>query len=55
MRRNCLIIVAAILISSASAAIGAEGDAKRGAAVYRACGACHSLEPGLHLTGPSLA
>ena len=33
----------------------AEGDAKRGAAAYRACAACHSLEPGLQLTGPSLA
>ena len=33
----------------------AEGDAKRGAAAYRACVACHSLEPGVQLTGPSLA
>jgi cytochrome c len=32
-----------------------EGDAKRGAEAYRACVACHALEPGLHLTGPSLA
>ncbi|MGE0854282.1 MAG: cytochrome c family protein [Hyphomicrobiaceae bacterium] len=28
---------------------------KRGGEVYRACAACHSLEPGVHLTGPSLA
>ena len=33
----------------------AEGDAKRGAEAYRACVACHALEPGSHLTGPSLA
>lgn len=33
----------------------ADGDAKAGAKNYRACAACHSLEPGVHLTGPSLA
>lgn len=33
----------------------AAGDAERGASAYRACIACHSLEPGRHLTGPSLA
>jgi len=35
--------------------VAAEGDAGRGGRVYRACIACHSLEPGIHLTGPSLA
>lgn len=44
-----------ILVSAALSSASADGDAKRGAAVYRACVACHSLEPGLHLTGPSLA
>lgn len=32
----------------------AAGDVERGVQVYRACVACHALEPGLHLTGPSL-
>ena len=32
----------------------AEGDARRGGEVYRACVSCHSLDPGVHLTGPSL-
>ena len=32
-----------------------EGNATRGAEAYRACVACHALEPDLHLTGPSLA
>lgn len=32
----------------------AEGDVQRGVQVYRACVACHALEPGLHLSGPSL-
>ena len=33
----------------------AAGDAKRGASAFRACVACHSIEPGMHRTGPSLA
>ena len=33
----------------------AVGDAERGAQVFRSCAACHSLEPGEHRTGPSLA
>ena len=32
-----------------------EGNAARGAAVFGQCVACHSVEPGVHLTGPSLA
>ncbi len=35
--------------------LAAQDDAKRGAAAYRACIACHTVEPGRHLTGPSLA
>lgn len=31
------------------------GDPVKGREVYRACVACHSLEPGEHKTGPSLA
>jgi cytochrome c len=32
-----------------------EGDGARGAAVFGQCVVCHSVEPGVHLTGPSLA
>lgn len=35
-------------------AVAAE-DVQRGAKAYQACVACHSLEPGRHFTGPSLA
>ena len=28
---------------------------KKGAQAYRICAACHSLQPGVHLSGPSLA
>jgi len=31
------------------------GDPVKGQEVYRACAACHSLEAGRHMTGPSLA
>lgn len=31
------------------------GDPLKGQKVFRACSACHSLEPGRHMTGPSLA
>jgi cytochrome c len=53
--RACFLISAALLISAASHAAYADGDPKRGARVYGACAACHSLEPALNLTGPSLA
>lgn len=33
----------------------AEGEASKGAELFRHCAACHSLEPNRHLTGPSLA
>lgn len=45
-----------ILLASAGAALAqAEGDVKRGGEIYGSCVACHSLNPGVHLTGPSLA
>ena len=31
------------------------GDPARGASAFRQCAACHSITPGVHLTGPSLA
>jgi cytochrome c len=34
---------------------GAEGNADQGAQYFRACAACHSLQPGRNMTGPSLA
>jgi cytochrome c len=33
----------------------AAGDASRGVQAFQQCAACHSVEPGRHLTGPSLA
>ncbi|MEQ8694148.1 MAG: cytochrome c family protein, partial [Gammaproteobacteria bacterium] len=48
--------VAAIMVTMAMVTgARADGDPRRGGQLYRACVACHSLEPGSHLTGPSLA
>src|SRR5690348_3385326 len=33
----------------------AVGDPEHGGALFRACAACHSLEPDRNMTGPSLA
>lgn len=35
--------------------VAAAGDPEAGARAFRACAACHSLQPGEHRTGPSLA
>jgi cytochrome c len=47
-------LAAFALLLTGSAALGA-GDAKRGAQLFRQCMACHSVQPGEHMTGPSLA
>src|SRR5262249_17958926 len=39
----------------ASPVLDANGDASQGARAFRACAACHSLEPNRNMTGPSLA
>jgi cytochrome c len=54
-RFGALLLTAVASLGVTSSAAAAEGDPNRGARVYRACVACHSLNPGLHLTGPSLA
>lgn len=47
-------LVSVLTLFFAGAAM-ADGDPQRGAQVFRACAACHSMTPGEHLTGPSLA
>ena len=49
-----LAIIAALALSAAHGAY-AQGVAQRGAKLFLQCAACHALEPGRHLTGPSLA
>jgi cytochrome c len=51
------LIIATILLLNpvVSEAQVPSGDATKGAQLYRACAACHSLTPGRNMTGPSLA
>lgn len=49
------LLSSALLVAAAASSALAEGDPARGAELYRACASCHALEPGLHLSGPSLA
>jgi cytochrome c len=51
-----LTIAATVLMVTFSARADVpNGDAKRGAQLYRTCAACHSLVPDRNMTGPSLA
>jgi cytochrome c len=54
-KRGKTALLAAVLAVTGIAAADAYDDPKAGAKNYRACVACHSLAPGIHLTGPSLA
>jgi cytochrome c len=45
----------ALLCAGALPSAADEGDASAGARTFRACAACHSLEPDRNMTGPSLA
>jgi len=51
---NRRLAAAALAALFAAGSASADGDAARGSQIYRACVACHALQPGLHLTGPSL-
>jgi cytochrome c len=45
----------ALLLLTAGRGMAEPGNAARGEHMYRACVACHSLEPNRNMTGPSLA
>lgn len=48
-------LAAFILFAGAANADETAEAVKKGAAAYRVCAACHSLQPGVNLSGPSLA
>jgi cytochrome c len=54
MTRSTTVLAAAALILS-SAVRADEADVINGQRLFRACAACHSLEPNRNMTGPSLA
>jgi cytochrome c len=53
MKRGVFIVIAMLALAAPAPAQSA--DAARGERMYRACVACHSLEPNRNMTGPSLA
>ena len=50
-----MLVLLVFLSRTPTAAQTPDGDPARGAALFQQCAACHSVEPSLHLTGPSLA
>jgi cytochrome c len=48
-------LLTGFVLFAAQAASAAPGDPEHGARAFRVCSACHSLAPGRHRTGPSLA
>ncbi len=54
-RLRAMLLISSVLLPSLTAPAGAAGDAEKGAALFRACVACHSLKPDRNMTGPSLA
>jgi cytochrome c len=52
---KALLIAALAFTSNVYGQSGATGDPKRGAQAFRTCAACHSVAPGEHMTGPTLA
>lgn len=55
MNRILLVFTSIASLAAVAASAFAAGDAAQGARVYRACVACHSLQSGVNMTGPSLA
>jgi cytochrome c len=54
MKHLCIAFGSILLWLLTAPALG-EGDSVRGARAYGLCAACHAMEPGRHMTGPSLA
>ena len=48
-------VIAILALPGWSESTWAAADPVRGATIFQACAACHSTEPGVHMTGPSLA
>lgn len=52
---SALAIAALVVLGCFPGVASSAGDPARGARAFAQCMACHSVEPGLNLTGPSLA
>jgi cytochrome c len=54
MRKFASVLLLAAMATTAAGVASAAGDPQRGAKLFGACAACHSVEPNRHMTGPSL-
>lgn len=55
-KMRCVLgLVTMCVLWTVGAVAAPDGNSERGERAFRTCLACHSLEPGRHLTGPSLA
>ena len=54
-RRNLLFLLLGMPSMLFNELLFAAGDPNHGATIFQACAACHSIKPGDHMTGPSLA
>lgn len=54
MDRFSSALVLAVTAATVAGVATASGDSQRGAKLFGACAACHSVEPNRHMTGPSL-
>jgi cytochrome c len=50
-----LVVAIGLLLGVETQTLAADGNPSRGQRVFAACAACHSLQPGQNMTGPSLA
>ena len=55
MNHILLVAIVTLLAALPFRAVAQPGNAANGERLYRACAACHSLEPDRNMTGPSLA
>jgi cytochrome c len=56
MNHILLVAIATLLLAASPfRAVAQQGNAANGEHMYRACAACHSVEPDRNMTGPSLA
>jgi cytochrome c len=54
-RPNLRLLLLGMSLMLVNAPILAAGDLNHGAVIFQVCAACHSVKPGEHMTGPSLA
>jgi cytochrome c len=50
-----LLIIASVFLLCPGVGFAEEGNTGRGQQIFRVCSACHSLQPGKSMTGPSLS